>query len=135
MKNEIAKLADFGFSSTETLIKGLPFETVRHMSPENLKGKRYSCSHDVYSLAIALWELWYGSCVVEEEYEVDTKSFYQHWKTAIIAGKRPKFTKQVAPVDDLKTIIGNCWKSNPEKRLEVSEVQEGLKSLYTSMYK
>lgn len=106
--------------------------TVTHMSPEILEGKRYSFGHDIYSLAILLWELWYG-CHVYSEAEYDTVPVYQ-LMDAIKAGRRPQFNKRFAPFDELKKLIYQCWASDPEERPNALQVQNNLKAIYKFYY-
>lgn len=123
MKNGIAKLT--GFARPDSLSKDLPVKIVRHIAPENLEGKCFTPSSDIYSLAIILWELWYGCCVFEKLEDAEMRK-------KVKAGERPIIDKNSVP--DIKLIIENCWSQNPSQRRTASEVQGDLKDIYTALY-
>lgn len=132
MKNGIAKLCDLGKEKIESLMAGFLVGTITHLSPEILAGKDYSFCHDIYGLAILLWELWYG-CRVSFEEEQEAVPVFQ-LGGYIKAGSRPHFKKQFPPVDDLKRLIEKCWSQEAVKRPGASYVQENLKSLYRKLH-
>lgn len=132
VQNKVAKLCDFGSSRIESFISGSADGIVTHASPELLERKRYSYSHDIYSLAILLWEFWYGrDAFSDKEYEAIPTHTLQN---AIITGERPKFKEQTAPVKDLKALIQECWEESPEKRPSAHQVKDKLQNIFKSLY-
>lgn len=106
--------------------------TFMHLSPEALQGKTISENHDIYSLAILLWELWYG-CRAYVEKKLDNISKHE-LKAAIIAGDRPQFTKRFSPFAYLQGIILQSWDPKHEKRPNTSEVQSNIRETYRRNY-
>ncbi|KAL4236331.1 hypothetical protein ACF0H5_004718 [Mactra antiquata] len=124
VKNGTAKLCDLGFSKNEALMTGTFAGSFNHMSPELLKGERYSFSSDIYSLGIMLWELWYGRHAYTENEYADCPPF--DLIAAIKTGKRPKLTYNFRPTDKLKALITDCWDSDPSKRPQAKDVSSYL---------
>jgi len=85
------------------------------MAPEVLVAVDiYDHKADIYSLAIMLWEMWYG---------IDAADHIQHQifkslEESVLNGLRPSMSLQQKPPDDWATIIVRCWSNDPKNRLE-----------------
>ena len=66
VKDNTAKIADIGMSKSENLLHGTITGTPVFMAPEVLEGRMYGRSADIFSLAIMMWEMWYGRRVFSE---------------------------------------------------------------------
>ena len=117
----------------ESILTGASAGTLTHMSPELLDSKLYSYSHDIYSLAILLWELWYG-CNVYSDIEYETITTYLLQDAIIKCGERPKFNKRYSPIDSLQSLIKKCWLADPEQRPSADKVSEKLREIYRELY-
>lgn len=102
--------------------------TMTHMSPELIKHENYSFSSDIYSLAILLWELWYGHhAYTESDYtELTTFKLLQ----AVSTGYRPKLTWKYSPIKELQEVITDCWHDVPSRRPSAQEVGNKLRKMY-----
>ncbi|XP_045157887.1 dual serine/threonine and tyrosine protein kinase-like [Mercenaria mercenaria] len=128
VKNNIAKLCDLGFARMEVAVTGTFVGTMTHMSPELLKHENYTFSSDIYSLAILLWELWYGHYAYTESDYDGLKTF--QLLDAIKLGQRPKLTWKFRPTNELSDVIKACWNGDHLKRPSASEVGERLRKMY-----
>lgn len=63
MKGSTAKIADIGLLKPQPLVQGTIIGTPAFMAPEVLEGRIYDSSADIFSLAITMWEMWYGRSV------------------------------------------------------------------------
>lgn len=132
VKDGVAKLGDFGFARLDSLMTGSTVGTMTHMSPELLEGKQYTFKHDIYSLSILLWEMWYGRHVYSED-EYNTVAIYA-LLDAIKTGQRPTFSKKFAPVDGIRKLIERCWSEKPEDRPAAHIVKMELKAVFRKLY-
>lgn len=71
VKDNIAKIADIGLSKPQNLLTGTIIGTPVAMAPEVFQGRIYDKSADIFSLAIMIWEMWYGRKVFSEEMYAD----------------------------------------------------------------
>jgi serine/threonine protein kinase len=128
VKNNTAKLCDLGFARMGAATTGIFVGTMTHMSPELLKHENYTFSSDIYSLAILLWELWYGHYAY-------TESDYQGLTTfqllqAVSIGHRPKLGWKFGPTKELAEVITVCWHEDPPKRPSAQEVGTKLRQIF-----
>ncbi|XP_060590684.1 uncharacterized protein LOC132745735 isoform X2 [Ruditapes philippinarum] len=128
VKNNTAKLCDLGFARMEAATTGTFVGTMTHMSPELIKHDNYTFSTDIYSLAILLWELWYG-------HHAYTESDYQGLTTfqllqAVSTGTRPQLKWKFRPTKELGDVITVCWHEDPQKRPSAQEVGTKLRQMY-----
>lgn len=128
MKNNTAKLCDLGFARMEVSMTGTFVGTMTHMSPELLNHQSYSFSSDIYSLAILLWELWYGHHVYTESEYSGVSTF--ELLDAIKNGTRPKLIWKYCPTNELKETISACWQQEPSKRPSAWQVAGELRSMF-----
>lgn len=76
MKAGTAKIADIGLLKPQPLVQGTIIGTLAFMAPEVLEGRIYDSSADIFSLAITMWEMWYGRSVFSScEYRASLISF------------------------------------------------------------
>jgi len=88
------------------------------MSPEMLSCKEYTCKTDIFSLAICLWELWYGRPVYSKP--------FNHGPAALLKfvtnGQRPCCSLENAMPQVLQTLLSACWDLDPDKRPEAKQI-------------
>lgn len=61
MKGGTAKIGGMGVSKTRNLLPNIIRRTAAaYIAPEVLQDREYGLSADIYSLAITIWEMWYG---------------------------------------------------------------------------
>lgn len=100
-----------------------------YMAPEVLlQTGLYGRKADIYSLAIVLWEMWYGIDAADHI----GKQLCGTLDSFIKKGFRPSFSKTEKPPDDWKALIQKCWEYEPDNRPDVFSVlnffQDFLKS-------
>lgn len=98
------------------------------MAPEVLQDQKYGPSSDIYSLAIIIWEMWYGRRVFIED-ECDGAMFYIFLKMEILFGTRPKFDKKWAPPELIQELMRNCWENDADKRPTAKELITKLQEI------
>lgn len=80
MKDGTAKIADVGILKPQPLVQGTIIGTLAFMAPEVLEGRIYDKSADIFSLAITMWEMWYGRRVFSESVYSDIMTDYSSIK-------------------------------------------------------
>lgn len=75
MKDGTTKIGGLGVSKSRNLPSRFITRTSVNMAPEVLQDQKYGPSSDIYSLAIIIWEMWYGRRVFIED-ECDGAMFY-----------------------------------------------------------
>ena len=95
-------------------------ESTCYSAPEVIEGREYNKSADIYSLAIVLWELWYGDPIKEELVQIMPGPY----ENAVRAGARPRLCKKHEPPEDLKDILTRCWTHNSRGRPSAFDVIE-----------
>jgi len=113
-----AKLFDLRFAR-----KGRTFSesfegTMSYMSPEVLLCKEYTRKTDIYSLAICLWELWYGRPVYSRPYYLGPADLFK----SVTNGQRPCCDHRIAMPPALRAILSACWKVHFDERPEAFQV-------------
>lgn len=115
----VLKLSDFGLTKAETDITGTYNGSPLYMAPEVLlQAGLYDRKADIYSLAIVLWEMWYGNDAADEIRPRIRKDL----PTTIKNGIRPSLTIKVKPPEDWSRIIERCWEFEPQNRPELVEI-------------
>lgn len=122
MKKGVAKIADVGFSKPVDMTTGSVIGTPTHMAPEVLHGKLYTQAADIYSLAIMLWEIWYGKRAYSGS-EYSQMQQYHSLAHHVKEGTRPKFIKH-KPWPQLEIMIMKCWNTDPESRKLIAEIKD-----------
>ena len=113
------RLADFGLArhlqtSADTMTKGIG--TASWSAPEILRSQNYSTSADVYSFAVIVWEL-FARKPPFHPLERD-----QILLAVAVDNARPTMPPNV-PVE-WRSLIENCWQTEPEERPKFSEILE-----------
>lgn len=60
IKKDTAKISDVGTLKPQSQISGTIIGTPVYMAPEAAGGQIYGLPADIFSLAIVMWEMWYG---------------------------------------------------------------------------
>ncbi|XP_033739946.1 tyrosine-protein kinase Fer-like isoform X2 [Pecten maximus] len=113
------KLTDVGLTKGAQMISGTIAGSPVYMAPEVLVTHDiYDHKADIYSLAIMLWEMWYG---------MDAAIHIQHYihkslQESVGGGLRPNMSIQHRPPDDWISVIERCWAKDPSARMEAAAV-------------
>lgn len=122
-ENMVVKVADFGVARVQTQSGVMTAETgtYRWMAPEVIEHKPYDHKADVFSFGIALWELLTG------EIPYSSMTPLQAAVGVVQKRQRPTIPKNVHPV--LAELLERCWRHDPTKRPNFSEILEILKQI------
>lgn len=60
IKGDTAKISDVGTLKPKSQIRGTIIGTPLYIAPEAAAGQIYGLPADIFSLAIVMWEMWYG---------------------------------------------------------------------------
>ncbi|KAJ8301906.1 hypothetical protein KUTeg_020893 [Tegillarca granosa] len=114
----VLKLSDFGLTKSESEITGTYKGSPLYMAPEVLlQSGLYDRRADIYSLAIVLWEIWYGAGAEDDvKLRID---FYGDFQSFVKNGNRPSLTKKVKPPEDWIKLIKQCWENEADRRPEI----------------
>ncbi|CAA0820016.1 Protein kinase superfamily protein with octicosapeptide/Phox/Bem1p domain [Striga hermonthica] len=125
----VCKIGDLGLSKVKqhTLVSGGIRGTLPWMAPELLSGKSNMVTEkiDVYSFGICMWELLTG----DEPYN-------DMHGASIIGGivnntLRPQIPTWCDP--EWKSLMENCWASDPAQRPAFSEIAQSLRNMAAAM--
>ncbi|OWF42780.1 tyrosine-protein kinase Fer-like [Mizuhopecten yessoensis] len=117
----IVKLTDVGLTKEAKSISGSIVGSPVYMAPEVLNAKGiYDRKADIYSLAIIIWEMWYGVDAAEHIQE----QLFGTLEKAVGQGLRPSFSLLHKPPENWERIIKRSWEFTPELRPEASELKE-----------
>ncbi|KAL7507643.1 hypothetical protein ACHAXN_006213, partial [Cyclotella atomus] len=129
------KLFDFGFVkelSNDLLDKEsgqyklTPFTgSIPYMAPEVFTGKPYGKPSDVYSFGVLLWEMLHFKYAF---YHLDRRDFLD---VVVRREYRPSIDGSLPVM--IRTIIKECWDSDPAKRPPFERIAVLLKAEYQSM--
>ncbi|XP_056006855.1 uncharacterized protein LOC130050671 [Ostrea edulis] len=133
VKDNIAKIADIGLSKPQNLLTGTVTGTPFTMAPEVFQGQIYDKSADIFSLAIMIWEMWYGRKVFSEEMYADVIKSIQNVKEHVVGGARPLFSEKYPPVQEIRDFITDCWAAEPDKRPEARDLLTRLEQIADSL--
>ncbi|KAG9289068.1 hypothetical protein G9A89_004163 [Geosiphon pyriformis] len=101
------------------------YGVIPYISPEVLRGEKFTKKGDIYSFSMLLWELATGK---PPFYDCS----HDHILImGILNGQRPKITSPLIP-PCLVEIIEKCWDPNPENRPTAKEVDAVLRKLEPS---
>lgn len=107
------KITDVGISKAAIDITGTLAGTPVHIAPEVFRSEVYNCQADIYSLAIILWEMWYGQEVYTEVRVKNLEAFF----TTVQLGYRPKHVENCKqPPARWERLMNHCWDDDPQKR-------------------
>ncbi|ELP92884.1 protein serine/threonine kinase, putative [Entamoeba invadens IP1] len=123
-----AKLTDFGTSRNinslcNTLMYTKSIGTPKYMAPEITNVEKYTLAADVYSLAVTMLECFSWTDPFDE------KMFLYSWDITnlISKGQRPKINIENG---EIKKLIEDCWKQQPNERILMNEVVQRLQILF-----
>ncbi|KAK3108483.1 hypothetical protein FSP39_008913 [Pinctada imbricata] len=133
VKNNVAKIADVGFAKEKALLTGSVIGTPTHMAPEVLQAKLYDSSADIYSMSIALWEMWYAKKVFSEDYNSEVVRSFMSLHDHIVNGHRPDFNARYAPPKSLQILIKECWEDNPKERPMARQLVQKMAEINTDI--
>merc|ERR1712151_724505 len=90
--------------------------TPRYMAPEIIKGEPYNLAVDIYSFGVLLWQMCNLKIPFDDYTDIDD------FNAAIIANKRPNFTKKQKKLlpTKLQELIISCWQPNIHERPTIS---------------
>lgn len=119
------KIADFGISCEERYCDVVLDDpgTYRWMAPEMIKMKPYDRKVDVYAFGLILWEMVAGALPYKDMTPVQAAFSVVHKKL------RPPIPSD-CPMS-MKTLMEQCWSSNPHKRPEFWQVVKILEEFET----
>jgi serine/threonine protein kinase len=122
-----AEIADLGFTGPAnksfTLFSSRAiYGVLPYVSPEVLRGKKYTVAADIYSFGIIMWEV--SECIPP----FSDRAHDGHLALDICRGLRPTFENYV-PKSFIK-LVGRCLDANPDNRPEAHELYEVLHKWY-----
>ena len=83
------------------------------MAPEVLlQTENYDCKADIFSLAIILWEMWYG----KDAADYIQQQLFGPLEKAIKEGLRPSLNMSTKPPQQWLELIAKSWDYEAEKR-------------------
>lgn len=129
IKDKTAKIADVGMSKPKTHLQGTITGTPVFMAPEVLEGRMYGLSADIFSLAVMIWEMWYGRRVFSESVYSDVMTTYSSIKEHVVSGQRPKFTEKTVPPQEIQTMMEECWVEVADDRPTARQLTTRLKEI------
>lgn len=125
----VCKLSDFGLSrflGTDVNSRSFNFGLITHTAPELLREGALSLAVDVYSFGMLLWEL-----LAKNSPFADLTQ--EQVFLAVVEGKRPKMDDHYP--QKYAELIKECWKQNPEDRLNFKEIIKRLKMMLIQLQK
>ncbi|XP_033744460.1 uncharacterized protein LOC117330353 [Pecten maximus] len=115
------KVTDVGLTKEAKAISGSTVGSPVYMAPEVLNSQGvYDRKADIYSLAIIIWEMWYG---VDAATHIQQQLFGTLEK-AVKQGLRPSLSMCHKPPEDWERIIKRSWDYDPKLRPEASELKD-----------
>ncbi|XP_052064477.1 uncharacterized protein LOC127704373 isoform X2 [Mytilus californianus] len=130
-KNEedIVKLTDVGLTKSENFISGTFAGSLAYMAPEIiLRTGVYDRKADIYSLAIILWEIWYGQDAAEHIGKILRDKNMNLEEGIKSDNLRPSLELETPPTLEIKDVIVTCWNDEPKKRLDARDVEHFFKT-------
>ncbi|VDI21686.1 Hypothetical predicted protein [Mytilus galloprovincialis] len=123
-EEEIVKLTDVGLTKSEHFISGTIAGSPAYMAPEIiLRTGVYDRKADIYSLAIILWEIWYGQDVTEHIGQVLRDKNMTLEEGIKSDNLRPSLELESHPTLEIEDVIVKCWSEEPKKRLDARDVE------------
>ena len=116
---DIVKLTDVGLTKSVMDIGLTKAGSPAYMAPEILlQSEMHNHKADIYSLAIVMWEMWYG---IDAADHIQSQLFGT-LESAVKGGLRPSMSMEHKPPADWMSLIKRCWDTDQTKRPEVEEV-------------
>ncbi|KAL3853221.1 hypothetical protein ACJMK2_016777 [Sinanodonta woodiana] len=117
-EEDVVKLADVGMAKRASDIARTKVGTPAYMAPEVLlETHKYDHKADIYSLAIILWEMWYGLDIVEE---IGPRIVHKI-EQSIEQGLRPSLSKKEKLPEEWARLMTKSWDFNSRNRPEAME--------------
>ena len=111
-------MTDVGLAKPHTDIAFSIVGSPVYMAPEVLlQSQNYDHKADIYSLAIVLWEMWYG----KDAADYIQQQLFGPLEKAIKNGLRPSFKLSTSPNKSWQTLITDSWKYDPNERPSIQE--------------
>ena len=118
---DVVKLTDVGLTKSVMDIGGTMAGSPAYMAPEILlQSEMHNHKADIYSLAIVMWEMWYG---IDAADHIQSQLFGT-LESAVKGGLRPSMSMEHKPPADWMSLIKRCWDIDQTKRPEVEEVMK-----------
>ncbi|KAK7481782.1 hypothetical protein BaRGS_00026929 [Batillaria attramentaria] len=118
-ESDVVKLTDVGLAKRVIDIAGSLAGTPVYMAPEVLlQHGVYDMRADIYSLAIILWELWYGQDAADHI----GSHLFGRLEDAVKVGLRPSITMAHTPPEDWVALLQSGWEFEAAKRPSSNEV-------------
>lgn len=128
VKNNTPKLSDFGFVCFDDTISMSLVGTLTHMAPEVLRNRMYTCSSDIYSFGVLLWELWYGQhAYLSSDDSLLSLGTHQ-------ASARPDCQLRHAMKEEITELVNECWHDEPEKRPKANVLPGRIRSIFAQVH-
>ena len=106
------KITDVGVSKEVKNIMGTLEGTPVYIAPEVFHSNVYDSKANIYSLAVILWEMWYGQRAFAE-----FKGTIAHFFNWVDEGYRPRAVEgSKKPPAPWEQLMSRCWDGNPEQR-------------------
>lgn len=123
-EKDVVKLTDVGLAKPVDDISGSIAGSPCYMAPEIFRREViYGKEADIYSLAIMLWEMWYGQDVAAHISPMIQRGI----EDSVINGLRPSLTLSSVPPANFKNLLVSCWDTDPAKRWKINECVEFFK--------
>ena len=117
--DDVVKLTDVGLAKRAIDIAGTLAGTPVYMAPEILLQQgRYDFKADIYSMAIILWEMWYG----QDAADYIQGELFGTFESAIKSGLRPSLTLHDKPPADWTNLMQMAWSIDPAVRPDVDQM-------------
>uniref|UniRef100_A0A0B7B528 Protein kinase domain-containing protein n=1 Tax=Arion vulgaris TaxID=1028688 RepID=A0A0B7B528_9EUPU len=128
-KGEV-KIADFGLAKKVKDIITCGIGTPVYMAPEILLlNDKYDTKADIYSLAMIMWELWYGKDLAKYA----SLEIQGGLKVSIDAGWRPSLTMVHSPPQFWADLMKKSWDQNPKQRPTTIQIGKQLVQYYQEL--
>jgi len=122
--NDVAHIADFGFSVTlrdKEMQSGRAVGTYLYMAPEVCRMEPFDKSADVHSFGIVLFELFTG---VQPYPEI--REYADFYKTVIVEESRPHIRSYADVPEGIMDIAEQCWNPDRKKRPSMGAVVDAI---------
>lgn len=112
-EQNVVKLTDVGLAKQTLEIAFSIVGSPVYMAPEVLlQTENYDSKADIYSLAIILWEMWYG----KDAADYIQQQLFGPLEKAIKEGLRPSLNMSTKPPQPWLEVIAKSWEYEPAKR-------------------
>ncbi|XP_017874922.1 PREDICTED: mitogen-activated protein kinase kinase kinase 7-like [Drosophila arizonae] len=95
--------------------------TATYMAPEVFTGKKYTEKCDVYSYAIALWEM------LSRDKPYNSYDTNLQISKAVLDGERPSLDDiNISCPEKIKELLTSCWSTDPNERYSMTQIIDVL---------